>query len=163
MDNIQDSIQKAKDALPNVTPTPPGFKSASSVHDLKSRLEWGEPALTIIDVRDRDTFNDSHILGALPMPVEELVDRAQPALNPVRDIYVYGESEEQTAQAAAKLRQAGFSHVAELKGGLEAWKQIAGPTDGVVDAQQEPGPEAYNLFSRLKHHAETQKVNFQKP
>lgn len=163
MKNTQDAIVSAKDKLPNVTPTPPGFKPQSSAHELKSRLEWGEPALTIIDVRDRDSFNDSHIMGALPMPLEQVVDIAGPSINPVRDIYVYGDSEEQTARAASQLREAGFQRVAELKGGLKAWKDIAGPTDGVIDSRQEPGPEAYNLFSRLKHHSETQKVNFQKP
>jgi rhodanese-related sulfurtransferase len=42
---------------------------------LKERLDWGEPALTIIDVRDRDAFNISHICGAISLPLNELVVR----------------------------------------------------------------------------------------
>lgn len=130
----------------------------TDVHELKSRLEWGEPAFTILDVRDRETYNDSHILGALPMVFEELVDRAKASLALNRDIYVYGETEEETGAAAQLLRSAGFENVAELKGGLPAWKAIAGPTDGIVDAQAPVGAEAYNVVSQLQHHTETQKT-----
>lgn len=156
MKNVQDSIQNAKDALPNVTPTPPGVKASSSAHDLKSRLEWGEPALTILDVRDRDAFNKGRILGAITMPSEEVVDRARTALEPQRDIYVYGNSDGDTAQAAGKLREAGFRNVAELKGGLEGWKAISGPTEGTEEFVQ-PGPDAYNVVSRIAHHMAHQK------
>lgn len=154
MKNVQDSIQNAKDALPNVTPTPPGIKAISSAHDLKSRLDWGEPAFTILDVRDRDSFNKGRILGAITMPSEELVDRAQSALEPQRDIYIYGSSDADTSQAASKLREVGFRNVAELKGGLEGWKAIAGPTEG---ENVQPGPDAYNVVSRIAHHMSHQK------
>lgn len=154
MENIQDVIKDAKDALPNVTPTPPGFKAESSVHDLKSRLEWGEPALTILDVRDRDSFNKGHILGAMPMPLDRLSDVAQ-TIDKARDIYVYGGTDEDTVQAATKLGEAGFSNVARLRGGLEAWKAIAGPTEGTEEISH-PGADAYNVVSRLAHHQQTQ-------
>jgi hypothetical protein len=35
-------------------------------------MEWGEPALTIVDVRPRDQFNDSHILGAIDFSLDQL-------------------------------------------------------------------------------------------
>ncbi|MBW4469928.1 MAG: rhodanese-like domain-containing protein [Stenomitos rutilans HA7619-LM2] len=154
MENIQDTIKDAKDALPNVTPTPPGLKAESSAHDLKSRLEWGEPALTILDVRDRESFNKGHIMGAMPMPLDRLIDGAQ-TIDKVRDIYVYGETEEATTQAASRLSEAGFRNVAKLKGGLEAWKAIAGSTEGTEEISH-PGSEAYNVVSRLAHHQQTQ-------
>ncbi|MEB3337284.1 MAG: rhodanese-like domain-containing protein [Leptolyngbyaceae bacterium] len=159
MKNIQDSITSAKEALPDITPTPPGMKAQSSVHDLKARLEWGEPGLTIIDVRDRSVYNQGHIMGAMPMPVDELVDRVKSALPLTRDIYIYGEADEETAEAAQKLRKAGFQSVAELRGGLPAWKAIAGPTEGSVEAVTPPGPEGYNLVSQVSHHADTQQSN----
>lgn len=158
MKTIPDQIADIKEKLPDLTPTPPGLKAQASSHDLKSRLDWGEPGLTIIDARDRESFNDSHITGALPMPMDELVERAKSSLEPVRDIYVYGESDEQTAEAANLLRNAGFRQVAELQGGIPAWKQIDGPIDGAVE-HDNPGPDAYNVFSRLQHHAQAQKIN----
>lgn len=154
MENIQDAIKDAKDALPNITPTPPGFKPESSVHDLKARLEWGEPALTILDVRDRESYNKGHIMGAMPMPLDRLIDDAQ-SIAKARDIYVYGNTEAEASQAAAKLSDAGFRNVAKLQGGLEAWKEIAGSTEGTEEISH-PGAEAYNVVSRLAHHQQTQ-------
>ena len=158
MKSIPDKIAEVKDKLPDVTPTPPGLKAQASSHDLKARLDWGEPGLTIIDVRDRESFNNSHITGALPMPADQLVERAKSSLEPIRDIYIYGGTDAETAEAANLLRQAGFRKVAELKGGIAAWKAIDGPIDGAVE-HDTPGPDAYNVFARLQHHAKAQKSN----
>ena len=108
-------------------PTPPPFKAKSLVFELKSRLDWGEPALTIIDARDRTEVNFRHILGAIPMPVSELVNRAQSSLENSRDIYIYGETDEETAIAASLLRDAGFQNVSELRGGVAAWRALDYP------------------------------------
>jgi len=157
----QQAIQTGKDKLPNITPKPPGIQAQSSAQDLKARLEWGEPALTIIDVSDRATFNHSHITGAIPVPIEALVDVAQESrIEPSRDVYIYGENDAQTAKAAETLRKAGWQNVAELHGGLAAWKAIAGPTDGTEDSQKPPeGQEGYNVIATVKHHLETQNAD----
>ena len=112
-------------------PTPPPFKAKSLVFELKARLDWGEPALTIIDARDRTEFNLRHILGAIAMPMPELVDRAQSSLESSRDIYIYGETDEETAQAAEKLRNAGFQNVSELRGGVAAWRALDYPVESI--------------------------------
>lgn len=147
MSNIQDAIVTAKDKLPNVTPTPPGFHSEATVHELKSRLQWGEPGLTIIDVRDHDAFNQCRIQGAMNMPIKRLPGAAEFSLHQDRDIYVYGANEEETSNAADMLRSAGFRHIAKLKGGLMAWQEIDGPVEGIID---NPGPDAYNVAARLQ-------------
>lgn len=156
-DKIGDAIKDAKDKLPEITPTPPGLKAQSSVQDLKARLEWGEPALTIIDVSDRNTFNDGHIVGAMSMPKDGLLERAQASLNTSRDIYVYGETDAETSAAASQLRQAGFQCVAELKGGLAAWKAVGGPTDGVSESRNLPDGDDYNVVSKVKEQGQTPK------
>lgn len=163
MSKLEDAIENAKEALPNITPTPPGLKTESSVHDLKSRLEWGEPALTILDVRPRDVYNLGHIMGAMEFPIDELVELARNNFEAKRDIYVYGASDEETAQAARLLREAGFINVAELKGGLEAWKQVGGSTEGVDETRAEPGKNAYNVVDNVKNHFERQEIDFKKP
>lgn len=156
MKKVEDLIQDAKQAIPDVTPVPPGLKPQSSPHDLKERLEWGEPALTILDVRDRATFNMGHIMGAMSMPLDQLVERAKPSLDFRRDIYVYGSNDAETAEAARQLREAGFTCVSELQGGLEAWKMIAGSTEGNQESRAEAGPEGYNVVSQLQNHKHTQ-------
>lgn len=112
-------------------PIPRTLKAKSRIYDLKKRLDWGEPALTIIDVRDRPDYNMSHITGAMSMPMNELVNRILKSLELTRDIYIYGYTDEVTAEAAAKLRQAGYTNVAELEGGLAAWKAAGYPVEGI--------------------------------
>jgi rhodanese-related sulfurtransferase len=139
-----------------IIPPQPPIEAQSDAHTLKTRLEWGEPAFTILDVRDRNTYNQGHIMGSMPMPVDELVDRAGASLDKSRDIYVYGASEEETAQAAQQLRSNGFEHVSQLKGGLAAWKAIGGPTEGIIESTTPPGADDYNVVARLQNHAENQ-------
>ena len=105
-------------------------KAQSSSIDLKKRLDWGEQALTIIDVRERDAFNLSHVSGAISLPINELVNRALINLELTRDLYVYGSTNEQTASAAEQLRAAGYQNVSELRGGLAAWKANGYPIEG---------------------------------
>jgi len=153
-DNLEQSIVQAKKDLPNLTPNPPGLHAQSTAHELKSRLDWGEPALTILDVRDREAFNARHILGAQSMELEMLVERAQTTLEPNRDIYVYGADDAQTAQAAQLLRNAGFTRVSELKGGLYAYEDIHGSIEGTSTKDEELTAGAYNVVARLKEFKE---------
>ncbi|MBW4519529.1 MAG: rhodanese-like domain-containing protein [Scytolyngbya sp. HA4215-MV1] len=153
MANIEDTIQSAKDKLPDITPTPPGLHAQATAHELKSRLNWGEPALTIIDVRDRAAFDACRILGATCLPLEKLLAGEKPAVEPNRDIYIYGATDDETTSAAQNLRSDGFSRVAELKGGLNSWQQIKGSVEGTATGTK-PGASAYNVVSRLKEFAE---------
>ena len=156
----KNAADSAKNAVNNVVggviPEQPPIQPVSDVHELKSRLEWGEPAFTILDVSDRQTYNDGHIMGAMAMPLDELAERAVPSLATTRDIYVYGANDQETAQASQTLRSAGFVHVSELKGGLAAWKAVGGPTEGIIESRTPAGADDYNVVDRLKTHAETQ-------
>jgi rhodanese-related sulfurtransferase len=109
---------------------PPALKPQASAQELKTRLDWGEPALTIVDVRDRSAFNQERIQGAISWPLATL-DAAKLSLEAERDIYVYGASNEVTAEAANQLRTAGYQQVAELIGGLTAWKSAQYPVEGI--------------------------------
>lgn len=105
------------------------LRAMSRVYDLKARLDWGEPALTIVDVRQRTDFYFSRISGAVSMPLSELVKQAQATLAPSRDIYVYSDTDEEAILAAEQLRQAGFANVSALQGGLPAWKAMGYPVE----------------------------------
>ncbi|WP_013322861.1 rhodanese-like domain-containing protein [Gloeothece verrucosa] len=112
-------------------PIPRTLKAKSRIYDLKNRLDWGEPALTIIDVRDRKDYNISHITGAVSMPMNELVRRCLTSLELSRDIYIYGYTDEVTTEAAALLLEVGYINVTELEGGLAAWKAADFPVEGI--------------------------------
>lgn len=120
-------MSRILDLIPNPTP----LREQCLVYDLKARLDWGEPALTIIDVRDRNQFNSSRILGAVPMPINQLVERALSSLELNRDIYIYGETDEESAIAATKLRAAGYINVSQIRGGLPAWKAVGYPIEAI--------------------------------
>ena len=156
---VESAADKVSNVVGNVVPIPsqPHIEPQSDAHTLKSRLEWGEPAFTILDVNDRQTYNQGHIMGAMPMPLDQLVERAEPSLAKSRDIYVYGENDQKSAEAAQLLRSAGFEHVSQLRGGLAAWKEIGGPTEGIAESRTPAGADEYNVVARLQNHAETQK------
>jgi rhodanese-related sulfurtransferase len=116
-------ISDVKETITKPIPTPPPATPKSSAQALKERLQWGEPGLTIIDARDRESFLEERITGA--MLVENVKN-----LPENREIYVYSNSDGETEQVANKLRQEGFESVSQLQGGLAGWKAIQGPTEG---------------------------------
>ena len=112
-----------ENVVDKVLPTPPDATPKSSAQAMKERLQWGEPGLTIIDARDRESFLEERITGAM------LVSDVN-TLSQDREIYVYSNTDEEAAQAAEKLRQSGFKSVSQLQGGLAGWKAVQGPTEG---------------------------------
>ncbi|MBE9137774.1 rhodanese-like domain-containing protein [Nodosilinea sp. LEGE 07088] len=115
-------------------PKPSPLRPESRVYDLKERLDWGEPALTIIDVRDRVEFNQSHITGAISMPLESLLTTAVNCFEVNRDLYVYSNTDDESMAVAEQLRQAGFVRVAIVRGGVAAWKAAGFPVEMVTTA-----------------------------
>ena len=111
----------------NFIPKPTPLEPKSHAYELKRRLDWGEPALTIVDARDRTAFNTSHISGAISLPLEEMLSKALKCLEFNRDIYIYANTDQETAAAATQLREAGFRNVSELRGGVAGWKAFGYP------------------------------------
>lgn len=116
-------ISEAKEKIAEVVPTPPKPTPKASAQSLKERLQWGEPGLTIIDTRDRQSFLEERIMGAM------LIDDVS-NLPENREIYLYGDNDQSTAEVADQLRQKGFESVSEVQGGLAGWKAITGATEG---------------------------------
>ena len=121
------AISEVKEKISEVVPTPPAPTPKASAQALKERLQWGEPGLTIIDTRDRESFLQERITGAMLIDdVNNLVEN--------REIYIYGDSDQETEKAANDLRQQGFESVSEIQGGLAGWKAIQGATEGRATA-----------------------------
>jgi len=110
--------------------TPP-LNPQSAPADLKARLDWGEPALTIVDIRDRSDFNHLRIQGAISIPTIELREGVA-SLETNRDIYVYADNDSIAASAVEMLAEAGYTRVSQLSGGLAAWKNAGYPVEGVA-------------------------------
>ena len=118
------TISEVKEnVVDKVIPTPPDFSPKSSAQALKERLQWGEPGLTIIDARDRDSFLEERITGSM---LQENVS----GLVPNREIYIYSNTDSEAEAVANKLRESGFEKVSQLQGGLAGWKAVQGSTEG---------------------------------
>jgi len=130
MVGLPSALDAAQEIAEEISPAPVTFKRISSATALKRRLDWGKPDLTIIDVRDRASFNQERITGAVLVDREDLIPQVNAMLEVNRDIYIYGADEKRVINAASQLDRAGFYRVAILEGGLAAWKAVKGPTEG---------------------------------
>lgn len=75
----------------------------------------------ILDVREPDEWNDSHIPGATLIPLGELASRANEVPQD-QEIVVVCRSGNRSAQGRDILLQAGFENVTSMAGGINQWK-----------------------------------------
>jgi rhodanese-related sulfurtransferase len=94
------------------------------VEELKKRLDAGEN-LFLLDVREEDEYEISNIGGHL-IPLPELADRIG-ELDSKQAIVALCKMGSRSAKAVQLLRQAGFSNVLNLTGGIHAWSDRVDP------------------------------------
>jgi rhodanese-related sulfurtransferase len=84
----------------------------------------------VIDVRDAGDYAAGHILGAKNLPLARIEEGAgEIAKRKEKPLIVYDDGGERTAKAAAALKRQGFTQVANLSGGLGAWRQAGLPVE----------------------------------
>ncbi len=130
MANSHNGIKELQNNLSTQLPISVMLEAELTVEELKFRLGSNQPNLTIIDARSPEDFNREHITGAISVPFGRLEDLARSTLTRYRDIYIYGESDEQSLQAVKILLGNGFMNVAQIIGGLTIWRELAGATEG---------------------------------
>ncbi len=98
--------------------------------ELHARLESGGDDLIVLDVRERDSFEQGHIKGARLLPRGQLELRVNQELpDPTKRILVCCEFGRISTLAAATLRQLGFHGAVTLDGGMKAWREAGYPVD----------------------------------
>lgn len=95
------------------------------VHALERRMKSGRPFL-LLDVREPFEFEMARIEGANLIPLGELPGRVG-ELDPEKEIFVFCHSGVRSGRAAEFLRSAGFSKVANVTGGIDAWSEEIDP------------------------------------
>jgi len=82
----------------------------------------------VIDVRTPKEYKSGHIEGAINMHVYD-ADFSQrvDSLDKTRTVYVYCKAGGRSAEAVDTLKQKGFVHIVELKGGMDAWNEAGKP------------------------------------
>jgi glyoxylase-like metal-dependent hydrolase (beta-lactamase superfamily II)/rhodanese-related sulfurtransferase len=102
-----------------------------SLEELKSRVESGGSDLIVLDVRERDAYEEDHIPGARLLPRGQLELRVNQDLpDPTPRILVYCEVGRISTLAAATLREMGYQRAVALDGGMMAWRESGFPTKG---------------------------------
>jgi molybdopterin/thiamine biosynthesis adenylyltransferase/rhodanese-related sulfurtransferase len=118
MTTYRDLLQRVKAEIEEIDPA-----------GAAQRLEGEEPPL-LVDVRERDEWDEGHIPGAIHVPRGNLESRIEQAV-PDRDrpIVLYCAGGSRSAFAAKTLEELGYTSVASLVGGFTEWKRSGYPIE----------------------------------
>jgi len=99
-----------------------------TVEQAEQKLADGMP---LLDARTREEWDEGRLKGAVLVPVTEdgFVEKAKAALDPAKPVLVYCRSGGRSVKAVKELRDAGFTRVYELKGGILAWEAAGKPVE----------------------------------
>jgi glyoxylase-like metal-dependent hydrolase (beta-lactamase superfamily II)/rhodanese-related sulfurtransferase len=99
-----------------------------SLAELNTRVEAGANELIVLDVRERDAYEEGHIEGARLLPRGQLELRVNQDLpDPTRRIVACCEFGRISTLATATLREMGFQRAVALDGGMKAWREAGYP------------------------------------
>jgi rhodanese-related sulfurtransferase len=95
---------------------------------LHARAEQ-EPALQILDVRERDEWEDGHIPGSIHAPYHDLHELPD-GLDPARPVAAICASGQRSAVAASLVARLGGEHVLHVvEGGVGTWERGGHPIE----------------------------------
>jgi len=98
-----------------------------SPQDAAAKLKSGEAV--IVDVRDNDEWDESHIPGAIHMSRGTIeLDIEEKVRDPNAMIICHCGGGGRSALAAESLQKMGYKNVRSIAGGLKAWKAASLPT-----------------------------------
>ena len=97
-----------------------------TVNELRQILSRANPPL-LLDVREPDEWQLCRIEGAQHLPTSQIEQRMA-ELDPTRETVVYCHLGIRSQMMAEFLITKGFSRVASLAGGIDAWSVYVDPT-----------------------------------
>jgi adenylyltransferase/sulfurtransferase len=105
-------MQTSSDNIPEITPI-----------ELKARLDRKD-SIVLVDVREphEPAIADLPESGQVLIPLRELPDRAG-ELDPASEVVLYCRSGGRSGKALLQLRERGFEHLWNLKGGVLKWRE----------------------------------------
>ncbi len=98
------------------------------VPDLATHLSGPTGGLAILDVRSGDEWSRGHIPGAVHCFAGEIAQGAQPPLKDAERVAVICGSGYRSSVAASLLAKRGWSNLANVPGGMNAWTEAGLPT-----------------------------------
>jgi molybdopterin/thiamine biosynthesis adenylyltransferase/rhodanese-related sulfurtransferase len=116
-----------------------------SVDETRARLREGSGAFVLIDVRERDEYEQGFIAGAAWVPrgflelrIEDLVGDRE------REIVLYCAAGTRSVLAARALGEMGYARVSSMSGGFRAWKNAG----HAFDRPRSLSPDQLKRYSR---------------
>jgi molybdopterin/thiamine biosynthesis adenylyltransferase/rhodanese-related sulfurtransferase len=109
------------------------------------RLVESDSPPVLVDVRERDEWDEGHLPGAIHIPrgsLESRIERAAPDRE--TPIVLYCASGNRSVFAARALEELGYDSAVSLAGGIVEWKRSGFP----VELPQSLGPEQRSRYSR---------------
>jgi molybdopterin/thiamine biosynthesis adenylyltransferase/rhodanese-related sulfurtransferase len=83
----------------------------------------------LIDVREQNEWDESHLEAAVHVPQGELVERIDElAPDTSERLILHCRTDNRSAHMAEELRRAGYENVAVIEGGIVAWEEAGLPT-----------------------------------
>ena len=88
-----------------------------------------EAGVQLLDVRTKEEWDAGHLKGAklVTLSEEGFVEKAKAVLDPKKPVVVYCRSGGRSAKATKLLRDAGFTTVHDMAGGIVAWEKEGKP------------------------------------
>ena len=96
----------------------------------------GGAGVHIIDVRMPFDFFGGRVPGALNLPGDSIVERSVRIPEDMRVVFVCDDGE-QSGEVAAAAQAAGWSNVAVLEGGMNAWFDADLPVETISDGNSQ--------------------------
>ena len=102
-----------------------------SMQELSERLGGNSRDLVVVDLREKDAFDQGHVPGARHLPRGQLELRVNSEFpDPTVRLVTCCEFGKISTLAAATLRDLGFLRAAALDGGMKAWREAGLPLEG---------------------------------
>lgn len=106
--------------IPDAPAEPAANPDEVTVQEMKRALDNPQLNIKVLDVRDPDEYEISHIKGVPQIPLGELPQRFT-ELDPNQQIYIHCKSGVRSMKALRFLREQGFKYVKSVKGGINAY------------------------------------------
>lgn len=98
-----------------------------TVQEMKRALDQPGLNIRVIDVREPDEYEISHIASVPQVPLSTLGQRFT-ELDPNQQLYIHCKSGVRSLKALRFLREQGFKYVKSVKGGILAWADEIDPS-----------------------------------
>ncbi len=101
-----------------------------SIKELKQKMDKGENFI-LIDARTEEEYKQSHIQGAISIPLPQINKKttAKFSKNSEIIVYCYGAKCGTSVWMARKLNELGFMNVKKLDGSVKDWQAKGGPIE----------------------------------